>query len=216
MNGRAALVGMLLAVVVLAWPGRWRVEITEGKRTWGVHGSLTALVGRVRARLVHHRPGGVGAQGLDDDAGYAEVLAVALRAGASTPAARDLAEGLVPQGRVQASSLLAQAMVLADDLGTPLAPAVDVCAHVARDRAAAQRRRHTALSGVRASMWLLTALPVAGPIGLLLIGVDVAQTYAGSALAAGSTVLGALLTGLGWWTSRAIVRRAVRPARWPG
>ena len=139
---------------------------------------------------------------------------MALRAGAGPEAAHELATSLVPAVRHTSEDLLARAVGLSADLGTPLLPAVEVCADVARRAASAQRRREAALSGVRTSMWLLSALPLVGPFGLGLVGVDVLATYAGSPVAGVSVVVGLALTAAGWWVARAIVRRAVRPVRY--
>lgn len=209
-----ALVGLVLSVAVLLWPGwagrtggagptrtRWqppsdaRAEQTSAlRRWWGCRPRRARSSGSV-----------------DDRADHADVLAMALRAGAGPSAAERLAGQLVPGVTPTAESLLARAVVLSEDLGTPLLPAVEVCADVARREAATRRRHQAALSGVRTSMWLLTALPLVGPLGLALVGVDVGQTYAGSSVARLSVLVGLALTGAGWWTARAIVRRAVRP-----
>ncbi|MFV0464319.1 MAG: hypothetical protein ACK5MP_14185 [Nostocoides sp.] len=207
----AVLLGALLTLAIITWPHRGLNH--PGRRRPATPGTPGAAGTRWLEWLRHRLPHG------DEDrseiqASHAEVLAVALRAGASPQAATKLATRLVPEGQPGPQALLTRAVDLSWALGAPLVPAAEVCADVARDHAAAQRRRRAALSGVRASMWLLTALPILGPVLLALGGVDVLATYTGSAAASAAAVVGALLTAAGWWGARAIIRRASRPQRW--
>ena len=66
-------------------------------------------------------------------------------------------------------------------------------------------------AGPRASMWLLTLLPLAGPGVVVVLGLPVTEVYGtGGAGAAG--LLGLGLTASGWLWSRRLLSRALRPA----
>ncbi len=105
---------------------------------------------------------------------------------------------------------LAQAWSLTDDLGAPSGSATRTAARVLRDRDAAEARRRVVLAGPRASMWLLSLLPAAGPVVGAILGIPVARLY-GSSAALASTGAGVVLTAAGWAWSRAILARARRP-----
>ena len=60
--------------------------------------------------------------------------------------------------------LLAQAWSLTEDLGAPLAEAVRTTAGLLRARMRAERRIAGAVAGARATMNVLTALPLGGPV----------------------------------------------------
>ncbi|GGB75857.1 hypothetical protein N798_13320 [Knoellia flava TL1] len=107
---------------------------------------------------------------------------------------------------------LAAAWQLTDEFGVAAAPAARTAAGVLRERAAADERRHVLEAGPRASMWLLTLMPLSGPVVALMLGLRVEEVYGGAAAFA-STMTGLLLTGAGWLWSRRLLRRAVRPAR---
>jgi len=108
-------------------------------------------------------------------------------------------------------AFLAAAWQLADEFGVATAPAARASATVLRERAASDDRRRVLAAGPRASMWLLTVLPLSGPVVALLLGLPVVEVYgSGASLLAGSFGLG--LTALGWVWSRTVLRRALRPA----
>lgn len=144
-----------------------------------------------------------------------ELLALCLRAGLGAHAAREVVAAVTGSSGSGADPLLlTRAWSLSDELGAPLADAVETCARVVRREEEARRRRVAVVAGPRASMWLLTALPVAGPVAALLVGVDVGAVYVESAAGRVGLLAGGLLTGLGWWLSRRILRRATRPRRY--
>ena len=68
--------------------------------------------------------------------------------------------------------LLAQAWSLTEDLGAPLAEAVLTTAGLLRARLRAERRVAGAVAGARATMNVLTALPLGGPFLALALGVS--------------------------------------------
>lgn len=105
--------------------------------------------------------------------------------------------------------LLATAWTLTEELGAPLSGSTAVVAGVLREQESAQRRLATATAGPRASMVLLTLLPLSGPAVGAVLGVAPADLYRGPAGA--SAAAGLALAALGWGWSRALLRRALRP-----
>jgi tight adherence protein B len=111
--------------------------------------------------------------------------------------------------------LLVSAWRLAEDIGAPTAGVTAAAAASIRGRHAAVERTAVVASGPRASMWLLSALPLAGPVAATLVGIGPARLYAtgpGRLLAA----TGLLLTAAGWWWARSLLRRAERAGRTDG
>ncbi|MFW5472651.1 type II secretion system F family protein [Knoellia sp. CPCC 206450] len=167
------------------------------------------------------------AVGLDAGLPSAQAAVLACAVGAtSRPEMRELAERLVEveaQGAAVGECLarcadddpelrfLAASWQLTDEFGVAAAPAARTAAGVLRERTAADERRTVLAAGPRASMWLLTLLPLSGPAVAVLLGLPVAEVYGGVAAVA-STVTGLVLTGVGWLWSRRLLRRAVRPA----
>lgn len=123
---------------------------------------------------------------------------------------------LDPRGRTPAATqgdldLLAASWRLAEESGAPAAVVTAAAAEAVRERRASRQRTAVVVSGPRTSMWLLTALPVAGPLGAALVGFGPARLYAtpGARVAA---VAGLVLTGLGWLWARRLLSRAGRQA----
>ena len=102
--------------------------------------------------------------------------------------------------------LLAAAWQLAEETGSPLAPALDRISAGLRSLAALQERRSVVMSGPRATVRLVTSLP---PVALVLgwaLGFDptpVLLSPIGAVLVAGGT----LLLGVGAHWSRELTRR---------
>lgn len=109
-------------------------------------------------------------------------------------------------------TFLAAAWQLTDEFGVAAAPAARASAAVLRERAASEDRRTVLAAGPRASMWLLTLLPLSGPLVAMLLGLPVGEVYGTrpSLIAASG---GLCLTALGWLWSRNVLRRALRPAQ---
>lgn len=102
--------------------------------------------------------------------------------------------------------VLAQAWALSERLGSSLADAVHVTTGLLRERQRAARRVQAASAGARATMNLLTALPLGGVAVASLLGLSPVTLYTGSPLALISLAVGVALLGAG----RALVRRMVR------
>ena len=198
-------------------PGEWarralrrEVRLGRGRQAWTADFAELAAVG------------------LDAGLPSAQAAVLACAVGASThPEMQALAQRLVAveaEGGAVGDCLarsadddpdlrfLAAAWRLTDEFGVAAAPAARTAAGVLREREAADERRTVLAAGPRASMWLLTLLPLSGPAVALLLGLPVDEVY-GRAAALASALTGLLLTGAGWLWSRRLLGRAVRPAR---
>ena len=106
--------------------------------------------------------------------------------------------------------LLAQAWSLTEDLGAPLAEAVLTTAGLLRARLRAERRVAAAVAGARATMNVLTALPLGGPFLALALGVGPSELYGSSPLTGGCLAAGGVLVLAGRsWVAR-MVRAVTR------
>ncbi|MDE9366950.1 type II secretion system F family protein [Luteipulveratus sp. YIM 133132] len=136
--------------------------------------------------------------------GDLEEMAVAADAGAELgPLWTDMA------GRRQVDGLaeVGRAWTLSDRLGTPLTDALSSATESVRARLEHERRVQVLTAGPRATMQLLTLLPVGGLLLAPLIGVSPAQAYSGPLiLLAGLPGVALLLVGR--WTVRRMVRSA--------
>ena len=103
---------------------------------------------------------------------------------------------------------------LAIETGAPLADAVLMVAEHLREEAKVTGRLDALAAGPRTSQRLLTLLPVIGPVLAVLIGADPMDLYLTSPVGAVSAVIGLILTVIGWWWSRSMVRAAARPRRY--
>lgn len=144
----------------------------------------------------------------------AERLDDGVRQGLGVAGALDVADGLSQVERADLAPVTA-AWRLAEEVGGAASAVTASAARSVRDRQAARQRLAAVVAGPRTSMWLLSALPVVGPLAGALAGIGPARLY-GSPASKGVAVLGLLLTGLGWWWCRALLRRALRPARTEG
>lgn len=230
-----ALVAALVVLAVLAWPGPRSLSIMPAPTSKirapdQVHGPWTAggaagrgSSARTRSMAVLRRlRSSDRADVLAAEAAYCEMLALALRAGLSPPAALEIADpdrrlaGVRPDGLPDASDpqrgggLLALAWAQSEALGTPLADAVATCAAARQADHGHELRRRAASAGPRASMQLLTALPVVGPGLATLVGLgpDLGDPAVIAMLLAGFAA-----TALGWWWAHRLVARAELPVR---
>ncbi|WP_256795773.1 type II secretion system F family protein [Terrabacter sp. Ter38] len=107
-------------------------------------------------------------------------------------------------------ALVAAAWRLSETTGAPLAFAVDRAVGGLLDARTRRGKVAVAVAGPRATVTVLTLLPLTGPIFGLACGIDPATLYLGSPIATVSVVAGLLLVWAGRvWCSR-MVRRAVR------
>ncbi|MDN5791324.1 MAG: hypothetical protein L0H25_10710, partial [Micrococcales bacterium] len=186
-----------------------------------------------RARRVRRRRGQAETAALD----LLDAIAPALRAGLSPQRSFELAAqagaGSMPGGYGPAPDLdgpgesaaliwerwarqarsadlafVASAWRLSETAGAPLAEAVDRAASQLRSGLSRRRRLAAAIAGPRATVTVLTVLPMSGPLFGLACGLSPGAMYLSTRLATGSALLGAGLILLGrWWCTR-IVRAA--------
>lgn len=156
---------------------------------------------RATARSTRARPGT--AQG-----GWAELERAAAQGQALAPAWERTA-------RSSGSATLAcvaRAWKVASVTGAPLAGAIRVAAHTARERRRLQRAVDVATAGARATVTVLTLLPLAG-VGLAaVLGVPPTSLY-GHPVAQASAGAGAVLVLVGQVWSRRMVAGVLRGAR---
>lgn len=106
--------------------------------------------------------------------------------------------------------LLAQAWSLTEDMGAPLAQAVRTTAGLLEARIAHERRLAATVAGAKATVNVLTVLPIGGPLVALVLGIGPGELYGSSRLTQGSLVLGLCLAGVGRWWVRRMVRAVAR------
>ncbi|MCE1179688.1 MAG: type II secretion system F family protein [Micrococcales bacterium] len=227
----AVLAAVLSATAVLLWPARPRLGPRRDAPPQARSGAWAALAGLVRLRRASRRSSEAG-----EVADLAEALAPCLAAGLPPSQALAIAAESAPAsltalvGRLEAAAatgaalgpvwcsdegehcgLIGRAWTLSDRLGSPLAGAVATAGSVLRAQEADGRRVDAAASGPRASMWLLTLLPAVGPGVGWLLGMSPGELYGSSAAAPVCLAAGIVLTLAGWWWSRRLLARALRP-----
>lgn len=212
----------LVITAVLCWPGRCAPVPPRGGRAWLPRPS------RRRSPVAD----------LESLAGVADLLAMTLRSGATPVVAVEVVAAQSPHpwsevltqvhehlaggapagavwrthaGRLPELRALAGAWALSEDLGVALAPSMTTSARVLRSRVQARRRLDAATAGARATMRMLTLLPLVGLLTGFAFGLTPWEVYGHSVVTAVSAVIGVGLTGLGWATCRWILVRAVAP-----
>jgi tight adherence protein B len=95
-------------------------------------------------------------------------------------------------------------------MGVPLAQAVRTTAGLLEGRIAHERGLAGAVAGARATVNVLTVLPIGGPLLALVLGIGPGELYAGSRLTQVSLALGLCLAGIGRWWVRRMVRAVAR------
>ncbi|WP_050347689.1 hypothetical protein [Arsenicicoccus sp. oral taxon 190] len=111
--------------------------------------------------------------------------------------------------RSRVAQQVGQALEVSSRTGSPAREAVRTAVSASRDRLAQDGAVDGAAAGARATGRLLTALPLAGPLAVVGLGLDPAQTYA-APLAALSCAAGVGATAVGHVWVRRQVQRARR------
>ncbi|HET7799117.1 MAG TPA: type II secretion system F family protein [Humibacillus xanthopallidus] len=106
-------------------------------------------------------------------------------------------------------AFVASAWALSERHGAPLAVAVERAAAGLREARTRQRKVRVAVAGPRATVTVLTVLPLTGPAFGLACGIDPASLYLGSRVGAVSAVLGVALIVVGRLWCRRMIRKAV-------
>jgi tight adherence protein B len=228
---------LLLALACLVWPHR---DVAAGP---GVRGAVVGAVARCRLLLPRRRSGPtswvadfaeVVAVGLDAglDLGSAALTSarspgvvehapwLSDRLRTSAGAGGGVARCLEPpvgagEGERRDLALLATAWRLAEEVGAGASDVTAAAAEAVRARQAARERAVVLAAGPRASMWLLTTLPLLGPLAGALVGIGPGRLY-GTPASRAVALVGLLLTGVGWWWSRTLLTRSRRPGRTAG
>lgn len=221
-GGIAALAA---ALTVLAWPAP--------------RDALRAGLGQARPATAAPPAVGRRRRG-NSRAAIAEVLAVldlaaaALQAGCAAERAIELAVTELPVGSpvravllevrpmpeawrrvavttgAESVGLVARAWELSEQLGAPLAPSVATAAQLVRRSQRLLDRVETALAGPRATMRLLTGLPLVGPLVGWAFGVDPVRLYWAGPVTQLATLAGLGLLLLGRLWCEALERRVCR------
>ncbi|GAB3063097.1 hypothetical protein GCM10027053_27080 [Intrasporangium mesophilum] len=135
-----------------------------------------------------------------------EALVEAAEAG--TPMSSTWAESARRSGSAELA-FIASAWRLSETTGAPLAAAVGRAADGLRDARTRRGKLAVAVAGPKATVTVLTALPLTGPLFGWVCGVGPVAMYLGSGLSLISLLLGLALIVLGrFWCSR-IIRAAV-------
>ncbi|MBB2893042.1 type II secretion system F family protein [Flexivirga oryzae] len=118
---------------------------------------------------------------------------------------------LYARHRIAALDDIARAWALSEQLGCPIGDALRATTTMLREQVDLQRCIAAATAGPRATMQLLTALPILGVAIAALIGVPPWQLYSGR-LGMAVLILGALFVTAGRLLTRRMIRRASAPA----
>jgi tight adherence protein B len=146
--------------------------------------------------------------------GLADRLESAVGAGRAVTTVLQSEPDVGPRARDDLELLVA-AWRLAEGAGAGASAVTAAAAASVRERRAAADRTAVVVAGPRASMLLLSALPLAGPAAALLVGIPPGRLY-DTAPARILAAVGVLLTVIGWWWARRMLRRAGRPGRTDG
>ncbi len=241
----SARVALLVVAAVLLWPGQAGRAGRAGQAAPAGAGSVAGSLRRVVAARVRWRRhpdadwvaelAEVAAVGLGAGLDLPSAAVVAARSPAVVAAAPWLAPRLdraalhgsgpsaclteprsAPVGGGEADlQLLVRAWRLSEETGAAASHTTAAAAAAIRARTAARERTESALAGPRASMRLLTALPLAGPLVGLMLGVTPADLY-GSVAAQAAAGAGLVLTVVGWAWACQMIHRAGRPGRTDG
>lgn len=225
--GASVLVGILAALALLlwTWPRRSTWADTDstapGSTPGGPEGVLATVREQLRRAWTH-----ASREHETERLAVAEALAAALGAGLDVRSAHEIvthaadhparvalrpgadeeaheawlrcAEG----GRV--AHAVGHALQVSTEVGAPVRGAVGAALDSSRQQLAQDGAVGGAVAGARATGRLLSALPVAGPLAVLGLGLDAGAVY-GSPAALACTVAGVALTVVGHrWVSRQV------------
>ncbi len=104
-------------------------------------------------------------------------------------------------------AVVRQTREISASAGVPLADAWEAAASLIREEESLRRKVAVALAGPRATMRILTVLPLGGPAVGAAFGIDPWTLYAGSSAAVICLCLGLVLLGVGRWWCGHLIRR---------
>ncbi len=193
---------------------QWTRRLRGGPTDHGSGLNAAELLSVVEHLGTALRAGLATATALDVVSRHAQLSAPARRAMSQLAAASRAGESLAdiwPRHTQTGAGarLLSQAWQISEHSGAPLADALASVARIMRTHIAEQRQIEATLAQARATMTILSLLPLGGPILALAVGVD-PVALAGSRLSLISMGTGAGLLVLGRRWVRAQIRHAVR------
>ncbi|WP_460600091.1 type II secretion system F family protein [Flexivirga lutea] len=192
------------------WPRRMAHNADLDALTTMVEGIAPAVAAGVTPATAVATSALLTASSVSDDALRADLHQLARQASAGVELA-PLWSGLSARHHVAALSEVARAWALSEQLGCAIGDALDAATAMMREQLDLRRRIAAATAGPRATMQLLTVLPVLGVGIAMVIGVPPWRLYAGPlgltvlALGGGFVLAGRRLT-------RRMIRRATAPA----
>lgn len=205
-----ALVGLLLVWVhhPPRPPATGRIRVSRGPRGRAGHLDVARMIERLATVISSgtgmRRAWEAVARSLPD--GELHDLARALGAGADPR--RAAGEQLRGSGMIAS---LGAALTVCERTGAPTARVLQSLADALRDLHDAALARRSAFAGPRSTARILLVLPLAG-LGLgMLLGGDPLRLLATTPVGNLLGVTGVLLTVLGWWWMRRLIRRADPP-----
>lgn len=220
---------LAIAGAVLSWPGR-PAPADRGRRsrafrlprrragrkadldalTTMIEGIAPAVAAGVTPATAVATSALLTAVTLTDRTLRADVQALARQAAAGAELA-PLWDRLRTRHDVPALGEVARAWALSERLGCAVGDALAAATATMREQVDLERRIAAATAGPRATMQLLTLLPVLGVGAASTIGVPPWQLYAGP-LGASVLLLGGGFVLVGRWLTRRMIRRATAPA----
>lgn len=234
----ALLAAVLVAAAIALWPGSGRAATVSGsgndprsrfcRPSW-----LRRLTGSPdRDDDIVHLVEAVGAA-LSAGLGPADALRLVTDSRAGGRAGRSEVDDVLPSLVLRARSgdtlsqgwhevadrlgstqvrLLARAWALSESSGAPLASAASTAAHLLRAKRDRRRRSQAAVAGARATIRILTLLPLGGPVLAALLGLDLARLYAQSPAVWACVGGGLALIVVGrWWVGRLVAGAVAGP-----
>jgi tight adherence protein B len=224
--GLAAVLGGLAVLSAGGPPGRWatrepgrRRRRPLGRGVQAGEAGLAAVLHSVAAQLrAGVEPGAAWAAALGQRPATTDALGVALRTTAQAggggarrsarrPAAVPASAARRADDARSASRALAAvaAVRVADELGAPLAPALERIAHAVALDEEDEADVRAAIAGPRASARLLGWLPLLGAAVAAALGSDPVRVVLGGGLGTFAAVTGGVLTAVGrWWSGRLV------------
>lgn len=234
----ALLAAVLVVAAIVTWPGSGRTTAVSGpgseprsrfpRPSW-----LRRLTGSPdRDDEIVHLVEAVGAA-LSAGLGPADALRLVTDSRADGGATRSEVDDALPSLVLRARSgdtlsqgwhevadqlgstqvrLLARAWALSESSGAPLASAASTAAHLLRAERDRRRRSQAAVAGARATIRILTVLPLGGPVLAVLLGLDLARLYAQSPAVWACVGAGLVLIVVGrWWVARLVAGAVAGP-----
>lgn len=199
-----------LRTAVAAWRSRSRSDLSGAVFAAVVQGLAPAIEAGVPSPIAVATAASIAARGVQDTALAAELeqLESTARAGTALAATWASIAQRYPDAGLEP---VARAWSLSDRIGCGLNEALNTATDAMREQEDHRRRVAAATAGARATMTLLTGLPIAGVGICAVIGMNPVRLYAGGPGCI-ALVLGLLLL----WAGRRIIREMIARSCAPG